>query len=540
MSRLLGRRDRGHLRAIADMLEALAVGETGSQDASVEALAVRDDEIGRAARAALAIGRCLDEAVATAQAIADGRVDCLAPRGDHSLTAALHRLVDVQRESATALAALARGETELRLERARGAWREGFESVASLLREVGETAGAIAEGDFSKGTRASDCEGGILHQRLLAMQEYLKDVAWAAERIATGDLTVQVEPRSESDLLGASFKRMVEGLRSMVGGLAEAAAQASAAAQQLAALAEETDGSTRSLTRALAEMGADLADDTRSQASAHDAERNGRTAPPGDGDSEATVTETILGLGSRSKEIGGIVETIRSIADQTSLLALNAAIEAARAGEQGRGFAVVAEEVRSLAERAETSAVSIGDLVSMIERETGRAVELVRADASRSEKRAQAVVVARRGIDSIGSSIGELVGTSEALRETAEELSQVIARFRLEPPGVPFRCALDADWTMEMIGEGILELTGYPASDFVGNRVRTFASIIHPDDQAMVERLVVDAVERRQPYTVEYRIIGADGGVRQVREYGRPVITRNQAVAWLDGVVFSG
>ena len=104
-------------------------------------------------------------------------------------------------------------------------------------------------------------------------------------------------------------------------------------------------------------------------------------------------------------------------------------------------------------------------------------------------------------------------------------------------PGAVYRCVCDEDWTMLWLSDEIETISGYAASDFIASRVRTFTSVIHPDDREQVERSVMDGVAADRPFTIEYRIVRSDGEVRWVLERGQAQ-EAGDGRRWLDGAIF--
>lgn len=119
------------------------------------------------------------------------------------------------------------------------------------------------------------------------------------------------------------------------------------------------------------------------------------------------------------------------------------------------------------------------------------------------------------------------------LKESRMRLDSILS----SNPGAIYRRSNDSDWTMSFISEAIRHISGYSPGDFIKNRVRSYASIINPDDLNSTEEIIRKAIAGKSIFELEYRIISADGTQKWVYEKGHGIFSDMGELLYLDGAI---
>jgi len=231
---------------------------------------------------------------------------------------------------------------------------------------------------------------GLLAWGLERLVKPIRELSEVTRRIvADGDLTQQVKVTSQDEVgdLAAHFAALVERLRQIprdldqnlqllkqaVAALEDATAKQNSVVNRQATALQETQITAEEIkqTSQVAARSAEgiLADIAKAEAAGEKGSAALEQSLESLGDilASARSTSTTIGvLGERTRQIGGITNTVKDLADQSNMLALNAAIEAVRSGEHGKGFALVAREIRRLADQSIQSTERVREILESV------------------------------------------------------------------------------------------------------------------------------------------------------------------------------
>jgi methyl-accepting chemotaxis protein len=343
--------------------------------------------------------------------------------------------------------------------------------IIKPIKNLVNAADKLAMGDIDVNIAvATNDEIGTLMESFGHMAENIRSQAITVEKIADGDLTVDVEVKSENDLLGKKLYELVEKNNEVLANIAFASEQVSSGARQvsdssiaLSQGATEQASSIEELTASIEEISAQTRQNAEYANKANELTVTTKMNAIRGNEQMGDMLRAMEDINESSENISKIIKVIDEIAFQTNILALNAAVEAARAGQQGKGFSVVAEEVRNLAARSAKAAKETADMIegsikkveggSKIAHSTAEALtrivndveevaELVNDIAVSSNEQAAGISQINQGLMQVSqvvqnnsASSEESAAASEELSGQAEMLREQVNRYTLKHGG---------------------------------------------------------------------------------------------------------
>jgi len=322
-------------------------------------------------------------------------------------------------------------------------------NIVGPLREVSAAAQKIALGDLSVEMMSSarQDEVGVLAKAFAEMTESLGQMTRVAAQISKGDLTVEVIPKSDKDILGKAFLSMRENLRRVTREIQESISVLSSSAQEIVATTAQVASAATETATAVSETTTTVEEvkqtaQLSSQKAKYVSEAAQKVALVSQGGKKSaaesidamkqireqmeSIAESIVRLSEQSQAIGEIMLTVNDLAEQSNLLAVNASIEAAKAGEQGKGFAVVAQEVRNLADQSKQATAQVRSILGEIQKATNAAVMV-------TEQGSKAVEVGVQQAVRAGESVQQL---AESIAEAAQAAAQIAASSQQQMAGM--------------------------------------------------------------------------------------------------------
>ncbi len=318
--------------------------------------------------------------------------------------------------------------------------------ISRPLSEATEIADRLGQGDTTVPIRTDrHDEVGELLKTLEKLRANSDHEAQVAARIADGDLTVEITPLSEKDVLGKALSTMVERLRTqireMIEGinvLASATAELSSTMVQIAAGARETASAVNETAATLLEVKqASQLSNHKAKTISDDTQQTLRVSRDGVDSIEKSISsmenireqmrgiaESIIKLSEQSQAIGDIVTSVNDLAEQSNILAVNAAIEAAKAGEYGKGFTVVAKEIRNHSEQSKQATSKVRSILIDTQKATASAVMVAERGTKLAEDGAQLSTVSGKAIQTVMSGINE---TAESMLQISASAKEQVA-----------------------------------------------------------------------------------------------------------------
>ncbi|HMQ55114.1 MAG TPA: Cache 3/Cache 2 fusion domain-containing protein, partial [Anaerolineae bacterium] len=278
------------------------------------------------------------------------------------------------------------------------AWRFAA-GVAGPLQAMAQAATRLAKGETEQDIAyESRDEVGVLADAFRRMIDYQRQMAAGAEKLAQGDLRVNITPQSDQDILGQAFSRMIANLRSLVGQVARSAGSVNTASDQLAAAAGQAGQATNQIA--------------------------------------TTIQQVTHGVQQQTEEIGQTATAIHQVSQAIEGVAKGAQEQAQAISQTSHGMAGLVQSVQAIAggageqaqavSGAQTANSHLGQAVSQIVQRTQAVSNFIQANLKTAREGQQTVREAMSGMDQLGLTTDQLARTIQALGQRSSQIGAIV------------------------------------------------------------------------------------------------------------------